>query len=94
LEAAWSWPDYLEPLRLARSAFGWEHRDDRDAVQLEIGLNTQHLTDTTVIRDHRSRDHSAWLKGARGAPGPGAIFPGGGELDIHTTRHCGGEATC
>jgi hypothetical protein len=40
LEAARSWTKYLDALRLSRPALGGKHRDDRDAVQLEIGLDT------------------------------------------------------
>ena len=93
LEATWSRTNDLDPLGLARPSLGGKYRDDRDAVHLEICLDSKDLTDSTVVRDHRPFDHPAGLQGPSRAPGPTAIFTGGGELDIHTTSHCGGEAS-
>jgi hypothetical protein len=93
LEASRSRTKNLNPLRLGRATFARKDRNDRDAVHLEICLDTQHLTDATMPAEHRVGNQPARLKCAGSAPSPVAIVSRGGEFNIHATSHCAGEAS-
>jgi len=65
--------DDLDPLRFGRVALARHHSDDRDAIDLEVCLDPEHLPDAAVSSKHRVGDQAARLKSSGGAPGPVAI---------------------
>ena len=61
---------------------GRRHRRHVDAVEVEVGLGLHHISDLCPLVQHGGGDDSLGLTRPGGAPGPGAVGAGAGELDV------------
>jgi len=64
-----------------------QDREDRDAVDLDLGLDPDDVADLGALRQQRRRHRPLRLPGAGGAPCEGVVVPSARKLYVHPVRH-------
>jgi hypothetical protein len=80
-------PDDLEALRLGPLFLAREHGHDGDALDLELGVDPQHVARFGSLGEQVAVKHAPGLEGPSGPPGPAAIRPRASQLDVNPAGH-------
>src|SRR6185295_3551329 len=80
--------DHFDALGLvALLLFRCLHRDDRDAIDVELGIGPHDIADLGAGEQEVRRDLTLRLPRTRGAPGPRAVSAFAGQLDVDPAGH-------
>jgi hypothetical protein len=77
----------LDALGLLTVALRGQHRGDRDAVDVHVGIGSYDVADLAPAREQRSVEAALRLTSAGGAPRPRAIGARAGQLDFDPAGH-------
>ena len=77
----------LQPVRLAPRGPRRQDCHDAHPVQVAVDLGAQYVAHLGSPRDEGTVQRAARLPGAGGAPCPGTVIPGAGELDLDPAGH-------
>jgi secondary thiamine-phosphate synthase enzyme len=80
-------PDHFEPFGFDAGPPGRDNRDDRDALEVEVGLGPDDVTRLGAGIEEPAVEHPSGLAGSRCPPVPGAVVALTGELDVDPARH-------
>lgn len=82
--------DDLEALRFdSLVALGWQDGYDGDALDVEVGVGTDHITDLGAVVEQRTVEVAFRLLGSGGTPGPRAIITATRQFNFDPARHRG-----
>jgi hypothetical protein len=80
--------DDLQPFRFGPLLLlGRQHGHDADAVDLELGVDPNHIARLGAGGQQRAVENTAGFERPGGAPGPAAIGLRAGQLDVDTACH-------
>ena len=77
----------LDALGFLAGALGRQHRDDGDAVDVEVGLGPQHVADLGARREQAAVDHTTRFAGAGRPPRPVPVGARARQLEFDPPGH-------
>ena len=84
LRLALSGPEKLEPFRFVPGRPGREDSSDEDSIDVLFRFYPEVVPGGGSIGKEICRHHPSGFSGSNGPPGPAAVLPIAGQLDLHT----------
>jgi hypothetical protein len=82
------WSDDLQALGFDALFLLWrQHGNDRDAFDLELGVDPEDIARLGLGGEEVTVENAPGLQGPGGTPGPAAIGPRTGQLDVDPACH-------
>ncbi len=80
--------DYLDPVSVTAGSLPWRQNGGNSySLQLELRLDTDHVTGFRSFGYHARRKDTFRFARPRGAPSPGAVGAGAGKFNLESSSH-------